>query len=591
MSQTSDAATSETFGNRFAFDPQMASVDLDSILNYPPFSDIDATRFPNGTNSIATILRQDCRLRTYRPGDVLIRKGEYSNSAYIVLRGGVQIILDDLEFNADANEAGQFWSLWQRLVASVAGPSAGNALRRINRSARQTHLAGKAADGKLGLRDDDTRAQTYLQDIDAVVRGSRSEPITAGGIFGEMAAMTRSANDYTAVALESTTVLEVRWQGLRQLRRDLGFRTALDQRYRETGLQSWLHSHPLLEYCPSESIATIAQRAELLSFGEREWFVQYNRTKQADLSSKIASEPLICSEGEHANTLCIIRSGFGRLSYQFGHSHRTIAYLAKGQSFGLAELAHNARLPNINQYLPFQYSLRALGYLDLIRIDRETVREHILPYCRDDSLPASIDRPRLDRFGTPVDDEKSVPPDNLREEPLMEFLVESRLINAAQAMVINTDRCTRCDDCVRACATAHQGVSRFSRTGPTFENFQFTESCMHCIDPVCMIGCPTGAIRRDQETGIVSINAPTCIGCRTCADSCPYNNIVMEVVNQGSPARGLSSDNELPIVASKCDLCQNLAAGPACVAACPHEALERVDLSNTQSLKAWLAEQ
>ena len=52
-------------------------------------------------------------------------------------------------------------------------------------------------------------------------------------------------------------------------------------------------------------------------------------------------------------------------------------------------------------------------------------------------------------------------------------------------------------------------------------------ACMHCADPVCMIGCPTGAIHRSELGGMVVINDDTCIGCATCANSCPYNNIRM----------------------------------------------------------------
>ena len=42
-----------------------------------------------------------------------------------------------------------------------------------------------------------------------------------------------------------------------------------------------------------------------------------------------------------------------------------------------------------------------------------------------------------------------------------------------------------------------------------------------------MIGCPTGAIHRESATGVVMINDDTCIGCGTCAASCPYENIRM----------------------------------------------------------------
>src|SRR5690606_28085009 len=80
------------------------------------------------------------------------------------------------------------------------------------------------------------------------------------------------------------------------------------------------------------------------------------------------------------------------------------------------------------------------------------------------------------------------------ETGLLEFLVDQRLMNGHQAMVIDTLRCTRCDDCVRACARTHGGTPVFVREGPQYGSWMFANACMHCEDPVCMIGCPTGAI-------------------------------------------------------------------------------------------------
>jgi Fe-S-cluster-containing dehydrogenase component len=183
---------------------------------------------------------------------------------------------------------------------------------------------------------------------------------------------------------------------------------------------------------------------------------------------------------------------------------------------------------------------------------------------------------------------------------VLEFLMDKRTINGSAAMLIDLDRCTRCDDCVRACASTHDGNPRFIRYGDRDRSIQVTQACLHCHDPICMIPCPTGAIHR-EESGEVVINDNTCIGCSACADNCPYDNIQMVEIRdeKGAPqfpsresaTRGLVDDTSQGTLrrATKCDLCYDQLAGPACVRACPHDALERFDMQNLKALDRWLA--
>jgi Fe-S-cluster-containing dehydrogenase component len=162
-------------------------------------------------------------------------------------------------------------------------------------------------------------------------------------------------------------------------------------------------------------------------------------------------------------------------------------------------------------------------------------------------------------------------------------------MNGIQAMLIDLDRCTRCDDCVRACAATHDNNPRFIRNGQRHGPFMIAHACMHCADPVCMIGCPTGAIGRDTASGIVRINDLTCIGCSTCANSCPYSNIQMVEVRDSYGAIVIDEATQQPIhKATKCDLCADQVGGPACQRACPHDALVRMDLGNLGELSAWV---
>lgn len=85
----------------------------------------------------------------------------------------------------------------------------------------------------------------------------------------------------------------------------------------------------------------------------------------------------------------------------------------------------------------------------------------------------------------------------------------------------------------------------------------FAVPCRHCLEPPCVYACLTGALRRDPVTGIVNIDAEKCIGCCTCMLVCPLGAI--------------RYDQQRKKVA-KCDLCAGKDL-PACVANCPNEAL------------------
>ena len=209
---------------------------------------------------------------------------------------------------------------------------------------------------------------------------------------------------------------------------------------------------------------------------------------------------------------------------------------------------------------------------------------------RASELPAPFSAPRY-QFGQPVLDAELIRSDEqIVETGLLEFMVDNRLMNGREAMVIDMDRCTRCDDCLRACSTTHGGDQPlFSRRGPQYGPWMFAQACMHCEDPVCMIGCPTGAIHRDQESGTININSQTCIGCKSCAESCPYDNIRMVSSNDNAGRVRIDELNGLPILqASKCDLCSQSRSGPACQSACPHDALIRIDLGDLQKVSQWM---
>ena len=95
-------------------------------------------------------------------------------------------------------------------------------------------------------------------------------------------------------------------------------------------------------------------------------------------------------------------------------------------------------------------------------------------------------------------------------------------------------------------------------------------SCLHCQNPACVNVCPTGAMYKRSEDGIVLIDADKCIGCRYCEWACPY---------------GAPQFNEESGLMTKCTGCvDRVTAGqnPVCVDACPMRVLEFGDLAELQ---------
>ena len=49
--------------------------------------------------------------------------------------------------------------------------------------------------------------------------------------------------------------------------------------------------------------------------------------------------------------------------------------------------------------------------------------------------------------------------------------------------------------------------------------------CEHCLNPACVAACPSGAIYKREEDGIVLIDQDKCRGWRMCVSGCPYKKI------------------------------------------------------------------
>ena len=55
--------------------------------------------------------------------------------------------------------------------------------------------------------------------------------------------------------------------------------------------------------------------------------------------------------------------------------------------------------------------------------------------------------------------------------------------------------------------------------------FYLPRICEHCLNPSCVASCPSGAMYKREEDGIVLVDQETCRGWRFCVSGCPYKKV------------------------------------------------------------------
>ena len=634
----SDAAQSSPVGSDdalpFGSDGRLAASEVTMLLGRPPFANLDRDRFSKN-QSLGDVLRDYTTISYVRPGEVLVHRGDYGHCAYFVLSGsataitprsgGTPAVVSSRD-DRTGRSTGRFAMLRRLLNIS------GHAEVRSDASAAAA-AAGRDTPAAHRFIESDQRPAMIIQDFDAVFENADGVDLNPGELFGEVAAMYRSPHAATVVARTEMAVLKMDWRALRLLRRDPAFAETMDAHFRRHWLIPTLRATPILAHLNDDDMAVVARRTELRSYGRLQWYADFRRARRGaekanDVRLEIEAEPVVVREGSSPTDVMLVRSGFGRVGVDYGDSVQTTAYLGRGHWFGLEQAVRSISGDDV---VAHDATLRAVGLLDLLVIPIEVFATHIHPRVRRSDYPPAVRRwiPTSDRrrsrpaspksqVGTRQVGTGQVDTGQINQGPIgrlgrrgqdrrrhqsssdthsgetfgstamLEFVVGNRLANGTAAMVIDLDRCTRCDDCVKACASVHDGNPRFARTGPRHDRLQFASACMHCVDPVCMIGCPTGSIRRDAVAGVVSIDDPTCIGCGTCAAACPYDNISMVEIVDALGHPHTDAKNRPVQKATACDLCTGAGIPPACVDACGQDALERLDLSHANPLDQWL---
>lgn len=401
---------------------------------------------------------------------------------------------------------------------------------------------------------------SVVVEIDARDR-ARTVPIGAGSIFGEVGLISGRRRGATIRAAEESILVEIpRTAALKLMATVPGARRAITR--------------------------ISVERQLLQAFGSgltREDLAEVLAT--AEVKSVRAGEAIL-SEGEEGRDIFVVRQGSMVVEKTIGGRAVFLSYLPAGSYVGEMALIDGGRRTA---------TVRAAIRSEVIRIDGDAfarllaLKPDLLAKARRDmagrrEVNAFIEA-RKQGFGGAVDLYSSV----------ASFLVDNGIGEATDVLIIDEKLCVGCDNCERACADSHEGLSRLDReAGKTYAHLHVPTSCRHCEHPHCMADCPPDAIHRGAD-GEVFID-DSCIGCGNCQRNCPYGVIRMEKVpprkppllawllagigpGPGEPPKGWTEKRVAPATpkrAVKCDMCAGIAGGPACVRACPTGAAIRV---------------
>ena len=389
-------------------------------------------------------------------------------------------------------------------------------------------------------------------------------PIGAGSIFGEVGLISGRRRGSTIRAAEDTIVVE--------LPRNAALKLMATAPAAARAINRISTERQLLQIFRSG--LTPADIAELV--------------EQAELKTLRAGEVLM-REGDEGNDLYIIRRGSMIVERNFGGKPVFLSYLPAG-----AYVGEMAVIDGSNRSATVKAAIRS----EVIRLPGEAFLDVLerKPAVREMALADMAKRREINRFVEERKDSFSGAVDYYSETA--QFLVDNGIGEATDVLLIDEKLCVGCDNCEKACADSHDGLSRLNReAGKTYAHLHVPTSCRHCEHPHCMADCPPNAIRRGPD-GEVVIDAETCIGCGNCQRNCPYGVIRMDSVpppkpsllswmllgkgpGPGEPSKKWRKKNipegaELPKKAIKCDMCSGIEGGPSCVRACPTGAAIRV---------------
>ncbi|MEM7315070.1 MAG: cyclic nucleotide-binding domain-containing protein, partial [Planctomycetota bacterium] len=206
------------------FGDQMRPVDVERLLTLKPFVDIDADKFSSNT-SLHDILLNDARIVKFAPGDLIVREGDYGNSAFLILDGSVRVTLQSLT-PAMLGRKTRTSSGWIKAISNLVRGTKYPEIRKYGEARLDNEDVGRRGDGN--------QTRVFLQDVPGVLDQFNTLRLGEGELFGEVSALSRNPRLASVFAEVETEAVEIRWQGLREImRRDPALKKHVHDLYRE----------------------------------------------------------------------------------------------------------------------------------------------------------------------------------------------------------------------------------------------------------------------------------------------------------------------------------------------------------------------
>ena len=496
----------------------------EEMKQYDLFSDYD--------DKFLEKISPDVSLVAWKEGSVLFEEGTYLDLAFFVVSGTVEVFLESVAAPADEGQLSGIEPIFDTSRTMMV-PLDLTKVPAPGTETAQTRKPGRTSANEI----------TFLATMDFdLPRGARSE-LGEGELFGEIGAMSGWPQSVTARTSGPCQLLQIRVPALRLMKRkSKALKARIDQLYRDRALFSQLKSTPLFRHSNDFFLEGLKEVVELVSLEPEEALVR---------------------EGEPADAIYLVRSGFLKLSQRLGEGDLAVSYLSKGMTLGEVE----ALVDGIDRW---EVTAVSVEYAEMVKLPLSAFHSLLKesPEIAEQVWQGAAERLKETGFSRR----------NIGHSEFTQVALDGGLVQGNSILLIDLETCTRCDDCVRACAATHDGRPRFVREGNKVDNLLIAKSCYHCRDPVCLVGCPTGAIHRAGVGAVVDITDEICIGCSTCANNCPYDAIQMHDTGEAWPGdmvpTGLRGQRRR--VASKCDLCYDTGHGPACVSNCPQGCAFRV---------------